>query len=88
MTEYGSDRVLRISSSGVVDAFATGISGPTGLVLLADGRLLVVSYRDEVVIDISAGGDFTGATPFASGFSSRATCFSSRTARSCWPTRL
>lgn len=70
LTEYGSDRVLRISSAGVVDAFATGISGPTGLALLADGRLLVVSYRDEVVIDISAGGDFTGAAPFANGFSS------------------
>lgn len=68
LTEYGTARVLRISNAGAVDPFATGISGPTGLALLADGRLLVVSYGDEVVIDISAGGDFTGAPSFASGF--------------------
>jgi hypothetical protein len=70
MTEFGSNQVVSISNAGAVGVFATGVSGPTGLLRLSDGRLFVVSYNDGTVLDISAGGDFSAATPFATGFDS------------------
>ncbi len=70
ISEFFMNRILAVSSAGSVSTFATGISGPTGLVRLSDGRILASSYRDKIVIDVSAGGDFSTATPFASGFGS------------------
>jgi hypothetical protein len=69
ISEFFMNRILSISSAGVVSTFATGISRPTGLIRLSDGRILAASFRDQVVIDISGGGDFSTSTPFASGFS-------------------
>jgi hypothetical protein len=68
ISEFFMNRILSISSAGVVSAFATGISRPTGLIRLSDGRILAASFRNQVVVDISGGGDFSTATPFASGF--------------------
>ncbi len=67
ISEFFMNRILSVSSAGSVSTFATGISGPTGLIRLSDGRILASSYRDKIVIDVSAGGDFTSAVPFAQG---------------------
>lgn len=56
VTEYDVDRVVAVSPSGTVTVFATGIDGPTGLLRTDDGRLLVVSFGTDRVLDISAGG--------------------------------
>jgi hypothetical protein len=68
MTEFDTNRVLAISSAGVVTPFATGINGPTGLLRTADGPLLAVSYYAGAVYDVSTGGDFSSAVAFATGF--------------------
>jgi hypothetical protein len=68
VTQFDSDEVVRIDASGAVVLFATGIDGATGLLLASDGRMLAVSYNDDVVYDITGGGNFSEATPFAVGF--------------------
>lgn len=70
ISEFFMNRILSISSAGIVSTFATGISGPTGLIRLSDGRILAASYRDRIVIDVSGGGDVSATIPFASGFTS------------------
>jgi hypothetical protein len=66
--EFDNDRVLAVSATGTTTVFATGISGPTGLIRTSDSRLLAVSFFDGTVIDITAGGNFAGAGTFALGF--------------------
>jgi hypothetical protein len=70
VSEFYLGRILSLTSAGAISTFATGISGPTGLIRLADGRILAASYRDQIVVDVTGGGDFSTATPFASGFNS------------------
>jgi len=65
---YAANEVIAIDSSGKVSTFATGLSGPTGLIMLSDGTLLVAEYGANEVTDITAGGDFSTATALASGF--------------------
>ena len=69
ITEFANNRVVAITAAGVVTVFATGISNPSGLLRTNNNHLLVVSYGIPGVIDITAGGNFSGATPFANGFS-------------------
>lgn len=69
LSEFANNRVVSVSSTGVVTPYATGITGPTGLLWTSAGRLLVVAYSTQRVYDITGGGDFSGAVPFATGFS-------------------
>jgi hypothetical protein len=67
VSEFDLDRVVQVSPAGAVTVFATGLDGATGLLVDDTGRLLAASFHDGAVYDISAGGDFSSATPFASG---------------------
>ncbi len=64
---FDNSSVVAVNSAGVVTPFATGLSGPTGLILTNDDRLLVSELTSGEVTDITVGGDFTSATPYASG---------------------
>ena len=70
VTQFDTDSVVRVSPSGAVTGFATGIDGATGLLVDGGGRVLAVSFGDGAVYDISAGGDYGAATAFAFGFDS------------------
>ncbi len=70
VTQFDPDTVVRVSTSGVVTGFATGIDSATGLLVDSGGRVLAVSFGDGAVYDISAGGDYSAATAFAFGFGS------------------
>lgn len=70
VTQFDADTVVRVSTSGAVTGFATGIAGATGLLVDSGGRVLAVSFGDGAVYDISAGGDYSAATAFAFGFDS------------------
>lgn len=69
LTQFDTNSVVKISATGAVSTFATGISRPTGLIRLADGRLLAASFSSGAVYDITAGGDLSSAIPFATGLS-------------------
>src|SRR5262245_39590041 len=69
VTQYPGGTITALSSTGVATSFASGLSGPTGLILTADGRLLASEYTSGEVTNVSAGGNFTSATPFAIGLS-------------------
>jgi hypothetical protein len=70
VTQFDPDTVVRVGASGAVTGFATGIDDATGLLVDRSGRVLAVSFGDGAVYDISAGGDYSTATPFAFGFDS------------------
>jgi hypothetical protein len=63
-TELGE--ILKITSSGTVSVFAQVPHGNFGMIRLKDGRLLATIGGGRVA-DISAGGDLTAVTPFATG---------------------
>jgi len=67
VTLFTLNRVDAVTPTGVQSVYATGLSGPTGLLTARDGRLLVANFSGGTVIDISGGGDFTAAPAFASG---------------------
>jgi cysteine-rich repeat protein len=64
---FALDRVDAVTTSGMQSTFATGVTGPTGLLATRDGRLLVASFFSGEVIDITGGGNFAGTPAFASG---------------------
>jgi hypothetical protein len=59
--------VMSIDNAGNVKEFARGLNTPTGLVRTSTGKLLVASYDDGKIFDITAGGDFSAATAWAYG---------------------
>ena len=68
------NRVLTCDNHGVVGTaspFATGINRPTGMLTVRTGanagKLLCSSFGQDRILDITAGGDFTGAPSFATG---------------------
>jgi hypothetical protein len=63
---FNTGQVLRVAPDGTTTTFATGVSQPTGLLRLKDGRLLAVSFGGTV-FDITAGGAITSANQFATG---------------------
>lgn len=65
---YSTNEVIQIDSSGTVSTFAIGLSGPTGLIMLSDGTLLVAEYNSGEITDITAGGNFVLVTAMTSGF--------------------
>jgi cysteine-rich repeat protein len=66
VTLFSLDRVDAVTATGVQSIYATGLSSPTGLLMRRDGHLLVANFSGSVV-DITGGGDFTGAPAFATG---------------------
>lgn len=54
-TIFGADAVYEVSSTGTLTFFAM-VSGPTGIVVMADGKVLCSSYGTSSIIDITAGG--------------------------------
>lgn len=69
VTLFALDRVDTVTTSGAQSVFATGLSGPTGLLTTRDGRLLVANFASGTVVDITGGGNFSGAPAFATGLS-------------------
>jgi hypothetical protein len=69
-TMYVSNRmngtVYAVDSSGFVSTFATGLTGPAGILRTSAGQLLVAEFDSGQVTDITTGGSFAGAAPFAS----------------------
>jgi hypothetical protein len=70
VSDYQSFNVWAVTAAGSVSTFATGLVTPSGLLMTADGRLLVAEFSSGTVADITAGGDFTGAPRFARGIES------------------
>jgi DNA-binding beta-propeller fold protein YncE len=68
VSQFDLDSVARVADSGTVTTFATGVDGPTGVLLTQGGLLLVVSFRDRAVYEADAGGDLSHAPVFAGGF--------------------
>ncbi|WP_425614298.1 dockerin type I domain-containing protein [Anatilimnocola sp. NA78] len=66
---YGNGTVVALTSTGTVSTFATGLNGPTGLILTDDDRLLVAETGSGEITDITSGGNFAAASPFATGLS-------------------
>jgi len=67
VTLFDTNRVVTLTSAGVMGDHATGISGPTGLLMTTDGQLLVVSWYDGAVYNVTTAGDFSAAASFATG---------------------
>lgn len=61
VTQYGDNSIAAVTPAGEVTTFATGLSGPTGLVMTREGRLLVACFNSGGVIDATAGGDLAAA---------------------------
>lgn len=68
VSQFDTGSILRITPAGDVSTWATGIPGATGLVMTSGGTLLAVSYSEGEVHDVTLSGDYSTATPFASGF--------------------
>jgi hypothetical protein len=58
--------ILKVTSDGTVSVFATVPHGNFGMIRLRDGRLLSTIGKGRIA-DITAGGDLTNVTPFATG---------------------
>jgi sugar lactone lactonase YvrE len=55
-TDPGASRVYRISASGRVGLFTSEVSGPRGLAVTADGRLVFIADRARTIWRFTAGG--------------------------------
>ncbi|MGH7461728.1 MAG: hypothetical protein ACREMA_11980, partial [Longimicrobiales bacterium] len=63
-----SSRVVRVSATGAVSNYVTGISSPQGLALEPSGNLLVTAAGTNSVLRIGAGGV---VSPFGQSFGSK-----------------
>lgn len=70
LTVLSTNEILALDASAHLTAFATGILNPSGLVVTNSGHILVASFNDGTVYDITNGGDFSSVTPFAMGLNS------------------
>ncbi|MCB9764344.1 MAG: hypothetical protein H6739_31515 [Alphaproteobacteria bacterium] len=66
---YSAGQVIAIDQNGNVSTYATGLSGPTGLLVLRDGTMLVSQYNGGNVLDITGGGNFSNTRPLVTGLS-------------------
>ena len=57
ISEFFQNRVSKISATGAVSLFFSGIINPTGLLRTADNRLLAASFNHGAVYDISGGDE-------------------------------
>ena len=69
ITQFSTGSVVAVDGDGNVNIFATGLSGPTGILVDTLGRILVTEFSSGQITDITVGGDFSGAAAFASGLS-------------------
>ena len=67
ISEFFQNRVSKISATGAVSLFFSGIIRPTGLLRTADNRLLAASFNHGAVYDISGGDESPPETAFATG---------------------
>lgn len=58
-SSYGSDRVFAIDPDGTAHLIAEGISGPTGLVVLEDGTIVVEAFDAGIIHKVSPDGTIT-----------------------------
>lgn len=72
VVRFGTNEVIDITgipeggNAALAPVFATGFTNnPRSLLETADGRILLTGLGDGTIIDITAGGNFAGATPFA-----------------------
>lgn len=61
-SDYAGDRVYRIALDGTYELVAEGIDGPTGIVFLNDGDMLVESYNFSIVYRVTVDGTVTEFT--------------------------
>jgi hypothetical protein len=67
LTSFSTNSVFRVTADGQVSTFATGITSATGIIRTSGGQLLVGDWNDGRIYDITAGGNFAAATPWATG---------------------
>lgn len=64
---YTTGQVAAIDAAGNVNTFATGLSGPAGMLMTREGVLLVAEHDSGEVTNITAGGAFDGAPALTDG---------------------
>lgn len=64
---YVTGQVAAIDADGNVTTFATGLSGPAGMLMTREGVLLVAEHDSGEITDITAGGAFDGVPPLTDG---------------------
>ncbi|MEL6341644.1 MAG: DUF4215 domain-containing protein [Myxococcota bacterium] len=67
ISHYSDGIVTATDETGRTSVYASGLSGPTGLLVLTDGTMLVVEFNEQVVTDITGGGDVAMVPPLATG---------------------
>lgn len=58
-SSYGSDRVFTIDADGTFETVAEGIQGPTGLVVLEDGTVVVEAFDSGIIHKVLPDGTVT-----------------------------
>lgn len=66
---YSTNEVIAIDPQGNYTTHATGLSGPSGLLMTRDGVLLVAEFATGEITDITLGGDMTNVAPLTTGLS-------------------
>lgn len=66
---FTTGEVVAIDPAGNVTTFASGLSGPTGLLLTNDGTFLAAEFDTGEITDISGGGSMAGVAPLTTGLS-------------------
>jgi len=64
---FTTGEIVAIDAEGNITPFASGLSGPTGLIRTRAGELLVAEYDSGEVTDVTAGGDMSGVMPLTEG---------------------
>ncbi|MDZ4801778.1 MAG: hypothetical protein SGI92_26775 [Bryobacteraceae bacterium] len=62
VTVFGSNKVVTLTDSGQVSNHVTGIANPTGIIRTSTGKMLVASYTDGKIYDITSGSPVVYAT--------------------------
>ncbi len=66
-TMGSADKVITLTPDGTKQDYATGIPGAAGVLVTREGRILVASYDDGKIFDVTGGGDFSGAAALVTG---------------------
>ena len=67
VASLGGDKVVTVSPAGTVANYATGVDGAISVLITRDGHILVGTFDDGEIYDITGGGDFSDATPLVTG---------------------
>jgi sugar lactone lactonase YvrE len=72
-SSYGSNRVFRVEEDGTATVVTDDIIGPTGIVVLEDGTLIVASWSQGIIHKVHPDGtveDWVGRHPAFNGINS------------------